>query len=155
MNFNDCFTRLVKHEGGAVNNPADKGGLTNFGISQRSYPGEDIAGLTLERAKAIYLRDFWGPAGCGAMPDGARLQVFDMAVNSGVGAAVKAVQRAVGTTPDGILGPVTLQALQAMPAARFIARFNAQRLILMAGLSSWPAFGRGWVLRVADQLMEA
>ena len=155
MNYEECFARLIGHEGGLVNNPADKGGLTNFGISQRSYPNEDIAAMTLERAQAIYLRDYWGPAGCGSMPDGARLQVFDMAVNSGVGAAVRAVQRAVGTAPDGTFGPITLQALQAMQPARFIARFNAQRLILMAGLSTWQTFGRGWVLRVADQLMEA
>ena len=111
--------------------------------------------MTLEHAKMIYRRDYWGPSGCDAMPDAAKVQVFDMAVNSGVSAAIRTVQRAIGTTPDGILGPLTLQALQSMPASRFIARFNAQRLVLMAGLSNWPAFSRGWVLRVADQLMQA
>ena len=155
MNFDQCFAVLIEHEGGSVNDRRDPGGETRYGISKRSYPGEDIAGMTLERAKMIYRRDYWGPSGCDAMPDAAKIQVFDMAVNSGVSAAIRTVQRAIGTTPDGILGPLTLQALQSMPASRFIARFNAQRLVLMAGLSSWPAFSRGWVLRVADQLMEA
>ena len=64
--FDAAFTRLLGHEGGLVDHPADPGGLTNWGISQRSYPGEDIRGMTVERARLIYLRDFWGPAGCDA-----------------------------------------------------------------------------------------
>ena len=81
MNFDAAFKRLIGHEGGYVNHPSDPGGATNFGISKRSYPGEDIAGMTLERAKTIYKRDFWGPAACDALPDAVRFDVFDMAVN--------------------------------------------------------------------------
>ena len=154
MNFDEAFEKLIGHEGGYVNNPADPGGETNYGISRRSYPGEDIKGMTLARAKTIYARDFWGPAGCDALFDAAKFQVFDMAVNSGVTAAIKTVQRAVAATPDGKLGPLTLQAIQSMPPARFVARFNGQRLAYMAGLSHWPAFSRGWALRIADNLME-
>lgn len=154
MDFDQAFAKLIGHEGGYVDNRRDPGGQTKYGISQAAYPGEDIIGMTLERAKAIYLRDYWGPAGCDALPDAAKLQVFDMAVNSGVRASVQALQRAVGTTPDGVLGPLTLQAIQSMPVPRFVARFNAQRLALMAGLPTWPAFGRGWALRIVDNLME-
>ena len=155
MTFDEAFERLLAHEGGYVNSRADPGGETKFGISKRSYPGENIPALTIDRAKAIYRHDFWGPAGCDAMPDGAKLQVFDMAVNSGVGAAVRAIQRAVQTVPDGVLGPRTLQAIQSMPAPRFIARFNGQRLAMMADLPTWPTFGRGWAKRVAANLMQA
>lgn len=155
MNFDDAFEKLIGHEGKLSNNPADPGGLTCYGISKRAYPGEDIANMTLARAKAIYLRDYWGPAGCDALPDAAKFQVFDMAVNSGVSAAIKTMQRAIGTTADGMIGPETLQAIQSMPATRFVARFNAQRLALMAGLPNWPAFSRGWALRIADNLMDA
>lgn len=155
MNFDQSFERLIGHEGGIVDHPDDPGGLTKYGISQRSYPGEDIRGMTLARAKAIYLRDYWGPAGCDALPEAAKFQAFDMAVNSGITAAVKAIQRAVGAAPDGVLGPLTLQAIQSMPAPRFVARFNGQRLAFMAGLANWPTFSRGWALRIADNLMEA
>ena len=155
MNFDQAFEQLTGHEGGYVNDRRDAGGETKYGISKRSYPGEDIAGMTLERARAIYLRDYWGPAGCDALPDGAKLQVFDMAVNAGVKTATRAVQKAVGETIDGVLGPRTLLAIQSMPAARFIARFNGARLFYLASLSDWPAFGRGWVNRVAANLMEA
>ena len=154
MNFDAAFLKLLGHEGGYVNHKADPGGETNFGISKRSYPGEDIKGMTVERAKFIYHRDYWGPAGCDAVPDGLRFDLFDMAVNSGVRQAVKTLQRAVQETEDGILGPRTLQALQSMPETRLRARFNATRLAFMASLPNWPAFGRGWALRIAGNLME-
>lgn len=155
MTFDEAFQRLIGHEGGYVDHPSDPGGRTKYGISQRSYPGEDIAGMTLERAKAIYRRDFWGPAGCDAVPDGVKFDLFDAAVNSGVKAAAKMLQRAVGETEDGVIGPRTLQAVQSMPAPRLVARFNGVRLEFMAGLSTWPAFGRGWARRIAANLMEA
>lgn len=155
MNFDEAFERLIGHEGGYVNHRDDPGGETKFGIAKRSYPGEDIPNMTIERAKQIYARDFWGPAGCDAMPDSAKLQVFDTAVNSGVKTAIRLAQKALDVPADGVLGPQTLQVLQSMPAPRFIARFNGQRLAYMASLANWPSFGRGWAIRIADNLLEA
>ena len=155
MNFDEAFEKLLGHEGGYVNHPTDPGGETKYGISKRSYPGEDIAGLTIARSKAIYKTDFWGPAGCDAVPEGLRFDLFDMAVNSGVSKAVKTLQRAAGETADGVLGPDTLQALSSMPATRLVARFNGHRLAFMADLTTWPAFGRGWAKRIAENLKAA
>lgn len=155
MTFDEAFSKLIGHEGGLVTDKRDPGGTTRYGISQRSYPNEDIANLTLERAKQIYARDYWGPAGCDAVPDGAKFSLFDMAVNSGVKQAILTLQRTVGEAEDGILGPKTLMAISSMPASRFIARFNAHRLRLMSSLPTWPAFGRGWANRIASNLLEA
>lgn len=155
MIFDAAFERLIGHEGGYVNDPRDPGGETKYGISKRAYPGEDIAGMTLERARELYRRDYWSPAGCDAVPDGVKFDLFDMAVNSGVKTAIRTLQRAVGTEPDGVLGPVTLQAIQSMHAARLVARFNGHRLQFMSSLSTWPAFGRGWANRIAKNLIEA
>lgn len=155
MNFDDAFQLLIGHEGGFVNHALDPGGMTKFGISNRAYPGEDIRGMTLERAKVIYLRDYWGPAGCDAVPEGVKFSLFDMAVNSGVKPAIKCMQRAAGVDDDGALGPITLRAVAGMNTSKFIARFNGQRLQLMSSLSTWPAFGRGWANRIAKNLMEA
>lgn len=155
MNYDRAFQRLIGHEGAYVNDPRDPGGETKFGISKRSYPAEDIKGMTLDRAKAIYRRDFWGPAGCDAVPDAVKFDLFDMAVNSGPVTAIKTLQRAAGVTPDGLLGPITLQAINSIPGPRLVARFNGQRLSLMADLKTWPVFGRGWAKRVAANLMEA
>jgi len=58
MNFDDAFERLLGLEGAYVNDPRDAGGETKYGISRRSYPGEIIRTMTIERAKEIYLRDY-------------------------------------------------------------------------------------------------
>ncbi len=155
MNFEEAFKILIGHEGGYANDSRDPGMETKYGISKRAHPTEDIAGMTLERAKQIYRRDYWGPAGCDAVPGEMKFQVFDVAVNAGVKRAIEFVQASVHEVVDGILGPKTLQAIQSMPEARLLARFNGYRLEHMATLPQWPAFGRGWANRVAQNLKRA
>ena len=157
MNFQSSFEKLIGHEGGLVNDPLDPGGQTRYGISKRAYPGEDIAGMTLDRAQVLYQRDYWGPAGCDAVPDGIKFDLFDMSVNSGVRAAVKTVQRAVGETPDGMLGPRTLQAIGSMPAGRLVARFNGYRILYVTSQPDvwWQRFGRGLMNRIGANLKDA
>jgi lysozyme family protein len=155
MDFDQAFSLLIGHEGGYSNNPADPGGETRFGISKRAYPGENIKAMTLARAKALYLRDYWGAAGCDGVPASIRFDLFDMAVNSGVKAAVKCLQTAAGSPADGIIGPNTLRAASAMDGAKLTARFNGARLQFMASLSTWPAFSRGWANRIASNLLRA
>lgn len=167
MNFDEAFDRLRGHEGGFTQDTRDSGNWTGgevgrgvckgtkYGISAAAYPGEDIEHLTIDRAKTLYLRDYWGPAGCDAVPDQIKFDLFDMAVNSGVKAAVKALQLAVGETTDGVLGARTLQAVQSMPALRLVARFNGARLIHISDATAWPAYGRGWAKRIAQNLLAA
>jgi len=167
MTFKEAFERLIGHEGKFQNDPRDRGNWTSgvvgqglnkgtkYGISAMTYPGEDIENLTLGRAEELYLRDFWGPAGCDAVPEAVRFDLFDMAVNSGVSRAIKTLQLAVGVDDDGRLGPITLQAIQSMPALRFVTRFNGHRLQFMSALPTWPSFGRGWANRIAKNLIEA
>jgi lysozyme family protein len=150
--FDTCFERLVGHEGGYVWHPNDPGGETNFGISKRSYPQEDIKGMTLDRAKAIYKRDYWDKAKCSRLPKGVDFDVFDTAVNSGVGRAAIFLQRAAGVVADGVIGQQTIEAVNSIPDAVIQARFNGERLDFMADLSTWPSFGRGWARRVAANL---
>lgn len=156
MDFDTAFERLIGHEGGYVNDPQDPGGETKFGISKRSYPNEDIAGLTLAQAKAIYLRDFWRRVGCDMVPDVLRFDLFDTAVNSGQTRAVQFLQRAAGTLDDGKLGPMTVAALGHMDPERLFARFNGHRLdFLNDNPEQWAHFGRGWAQRIAENLKAA
>jgi lysozyme family protein len=127
---------------------------TKFGISAAAYPDEDIALLSVERAKHLMRRDYWGPAGCDTVPDTLRFDLFDMAVNSGVKTAIRLLQKTVGETQDGILGPRTLQAVQSMDQKRLRARFNAHRLEFLTTLPTWVAFGKGWARRIAANLKE-
>lgn len=149
MNFDIAFDRLIGNEGGLVDNPNDPGGLTQWGISQRSYPNVDIKKLTREGAKAIYLKDFWliidaDPA--------IKFQVFDFAVNSGVQTAIRKLQAAIGVADDGHWGAVSGQTLLAMPVAQVLLRFIAQRIRFWTSLTTWPTFGKGWANRAATDL---
>lgn len=152
MDFDQAFELLIGHEGGYVHHPKDPGGETKFGISKRAYPNENIADLTLERAKAIYRRDYWDRVEADSLPPEIRFDVFDVAVNSGVGTAVKMLQRAAFAEVDGVLGPRTRLAIKSMNPLLLFARINGARLAFMADLPTWPAFGRGWAKRIAANL---
>lgn len=152
MDFDKAFARLIGHEGGYVNDPRDPGGETKFGISKRSYPQLDIKSLTLAEAKAICRRDYWDRAQCARLPDGVAIEVFDAAVNSGPGQAVRWLQRAVGVADDGHVGPLTLAAVARMDPEALQARYYGLRLDFMTRLSGWDAFGRGWARRIAANL---
>ena len=174
MNFTDAFAKLIdpQHEGGLSMNPDDPGNWTGgqkgvgtlkgtkFGISAASYPGEDIQNLSVDRAAFLYQRDFWGPAGCDAVPDVLKFDLFDAAVNTSAPGkcttAIKMLQHAVGVVEDGILGPKTLLAIQSTPPERLLFRFDAARLVYYSEIHSddlWLRFGRGWIRRVATNMM--
>jgi len=152
MNFDSAFDALISHEGGLVNNPNDKGGLTKYGISQRSYPTLDIAALTLPEVRRLYKRDFWDRAQCDKLPPGVAFDLFDCAVNSGIGQAVRFLQRAVGVADDGNIGPITLAAVARHEPEAIQARYSGHRLDFMTRLSTWDVFGRGWSRRIAENL---
>lgn len=164
MNFDQAFARLVdpSHEGGYVNNPADPGGETKYGISRRSYPEEDIKNLTLERAKLLYRRDFWNPAGCDALPDEVKFEVFDLAVNTSARGdpkqAIKLLQRAACMPEyevDGVLGPHTLLMIGSIEPHKLLRRLQGLRIRFYTGMKrDWFAeFGRGVMNRVAENML--
>lgn len=115
--FTIAVELVLKNEGGFVAHPADRGGPTNFGLSQRQYPElRDLATLTKEQAIELYRRDYWQPEfnriALQTMAD----KLFDSCVNVGKTRAVTLLQQALGdirfaVTIDGIFGPQTLQAL--------------------------------------------
>lgn len=154
MTFDQAFDRLIGHEGGYVNDPRDPGGETKFGISKRAYRDVNIATLTIDDARRIYQRDYWDKARCSDLPPQVAFQVFDTAVNSGIGQATRFLQRAVGVADDGSIGPLTIAAVFRLQPEQVAARFNGQRLDFMSRLSTWDTFGKGWARRVAQNLME-
>ncbi len=86
------------------------------------------------------------------MPGSVAFQAMDFAVNSGIGTAVRKLQKAAGVADDGWWGPATRAAIQGMSETDLIMRFAAERLDFYASLSTFPTFGRGWVRRVAGNL---
>jgi lysozyme family protein len=152
MNFDTAIERVLSHEGHYVNDPRDPGGETKFGISKRTYPGEDIRNLTRDRAKFLYHRDFWEPV-VKTIADGAlRFQMMDAAVNHGMDNAVRFLQRAAGVADDGHWGRYSHAALARMAIVDVHHLFMAERFEFWAKLRAFDIFGRGWVRRGAQNL---
>lgn len=183
-----AFDRVVGLEGGYVNDPADRGGATKYGVSLRFLVGEgtidanrdgfadydldmdgdidaaDIRALTPGHARALYQRCFWDRLGCDTVAPPLGEAMFDQAVNGGLTAAKKLLQRALNRTlgaalvDDGDLGPATRAAL-----AKAWARPDGVRLLLaayrvvtadryraiVAADPSQARFLKGWLRRAA------
>jgi len=154
-NFDKFIDRLLAHEGGYVWHASDPGGETNWGISKRAYPKVNIKTLTRDGAKAIYKRDYWDAVKGDHLPPAVAFQAFDVAVNHGVGVAIRWLQRAARVADDGQFGPMTLAAVLGTPSSTLLLRFNAYRLRFYTDLSTFGTFGKGWARRVADNLRYA
>lgn len=156
MNFDIAFSLLISptYEGGYSNDPADPGGETKYGISKRSYPHLDIKNLTREQARPIYRADFWGPAGCDAVPRALKYPLFDFAVNSGPKQAVKILQRRLGVVADGSIGPITLQEIALWPEKDLAITLCLDRLQFMTERDNWPDHGKGWARRIRSLIAQ-
>lgn len=150
---------LGVHEGGYVDHPQDPGGRTNKGVTQAVYdhyrqsqglPVRSVWHLTGEEHHRIYRTRYWARVKGDQLPPGVDYCVFDAAVNSGVSQAAKWLQRAVGVRDDGVIGPVTLEAVNASDPLRVVESVCDQRLNMLRRLKTWPTFGKGWSRRVED-----
>ena len=147
-------------DGGYNDLPSDPGGATKWGISQRAYPQLDIASLTREQALELY-RERWVQAQCDQLPDAVAIAHFDCAFNSGINRAAKILQRTVGATIDGRLGPRTFESLRSFMAGRgpetVAAKLIETRARFVADLVDEPEKPRermnlqniaGWIVRL-------
>jgi lysozyme family protein len=156
-NFPRALTLVFRSEGGYVDHPSDPGGATNRGITLatlsacrgRACTKDDIRRLTAAEAGEIYRTRYWDKAGCNDLPAGIDHAVFDAAVHSGPGRAVRMLQTALHVAPDGIVGPVTLAAARRADPLAVVASIGEQRLAMMRRLPGWTVFGRGWTRRLA------
>lgn len=89
---------ILENEGGYSNDKRDRGGETKYGISKKSFPNVDIKNLTIEEAEKIYKREYWDKLKLDDIEDDElRIKLFDMAVNFGVGSAIKLAKNAFET----------------------------------------------------------
>jgi len=143
-------------EGGYVNDPADRGGETKFGISQKSYPKLNIKNLTLNQAAAIYKQDYWDICQCDDMPAEVAVIVFDAAVNHGARRASMFLQQLVNSKMDGVIGDKTLASLRKYLSRRTVDGVVVKYLSIRAqfyhdivvGDSSQAKFLKGWFTRL-------
>lgn len=154
--FDTIFERLMLHEGGYVNHPNDPGGETMYGVTKRvaqahGYWG-DMRKLPKPLAKQITEKSYYNAVKGDQLDRLIAYQLTDAAYNHGPKQAVKFLQRAVGASADGLIGPRTLEAVAAMDKNDVVLLFNAERIDFYTGLRGWVSFGKGWARRVANNL---
>ena len=179
--INALLDALIAREGGYVNHPDDRGGPTNFGITEQvarayGYHG-NMRSLPRETAKAIYRKRYWERPG---FADVARIypklaaELFDTGVNMGPKVAATFLQKALNVLnrkasdypdigEDGDIGPMTISALTAFYKQRKAygeivlfravdAMQGARYIDLARGNPSQEAFVFGWLAnRVGEQ----
>ena len=159
-NFDASFERVIKAEGGYVNDPDDRGGETNLGVTIGAWgaylgreikPGE-MKALTKETVKPFYRAMYWDKVKGDDLPLAVDYVVFDFAVNAGVSRAAKFLQRAVGAVDDGVIGSGTLGRVAVTNKQRLLANFADQKQRFYTGLAttnpSQQKFLKGWLARV-------
>lgn len=139
--FNKALKFTLLHEGGYVNNPNDKGGATNKGVTQNTYNGwlkskgqnpKDVRNITDGEVKEIYYNNYWLKAGCDKMSEKFAILAFDTAVNMGVSRVSEFLKYAKYTNPDKFI----------------IARIK--KYCEFAKVGNQKVFLQGWLNRVLD-----
>ena len=159
LSFDQIFERVMGHEGRYVNHPDDPGGETNWGVTIGTARANGYFGamrsMTRLQAKEIYRKAFWERAKCAQYHSIIGFQVFDAAINHGIGNAIRMLQRAVGAADDGKVGQETLGAINAKSLDDVLVLFNAERLEFYTKLKTFDTFGRGWSRRIVSNLRYA
>lgn len=170
-NWQQAFKQMLKSEGGFTDDERDNGnklpdgrkGSTMLGVTQFNWEQhvghqvthDDMRKLTPADVEPLYKKKYWDVVCADELPNGIDYMVFDMGVNAGPGRSIKLLQAAVGVTPDGGFGPMTMAAVQAIDPVTLIERFSAEKVVFYRSLNDFPTYGTGWLNRVADVKVKA
>jgi len=166
------ISNILRREGGYVNHPADRGGPTNFGITQATlsrYVGRaalisDVKNLSEDVARDIYEKNYFYVPGIHRLPESIQAFVFDCAVNHGPRRAIRFVQSVcnqAGYEPelseDGAMGPNSRKGAEWAEASMgelFLRALVEERrnfyLAIVSARPSQEVFLRGWMNRVDE-----
>lgn len=159
--FIPAYERMIRNEGGYKLHQVagDKGGQTYAGIARNRWPAwhgwRDIDAGQIpetELVREFYRVNFWQAVrGEDLFDQGVAESLFDFAVNAGVGVAVKLAQIVAGATPDGVLGPRTVAALNQLDGATFKPIYALSKLARYRDIvtrdRTQEKFLLGWVNR--------
>lgn len=156
-NYTKALALVLRHEGGWADHPRDPGGATMKGVTLntfRSFYGHDrtrqeLRNITQEQLETIYHK-YWEDVKGDDLPGGIDSLLFDMGVNAGPKRAVKLLQRTLGVTEDGILGPITLGKLKDWNPVKLVEKYSDTRLAFYRSLKTFDAFGKGWTRRTEE-----
>lgn len=166
VDIQPALTYVLQNEGqGFVWVEDDHGGPTKMGVTQgtltrwlgRPATVDDVRNLTADTVQAIYNAYYWTPVKAAQMPyQSAATALLDIAVLTGTATAVRLLQAAVGTTQDGVIGPVTLAACAARTEAVLVGDFSQKACSFFAQIALKDAtqakFLPGWMVRAHKML---
>ena len=155
-NFQASLKLVLQSEGGNDDDPADHGGRTSRGITQREYsawckekslPQLDVWKVPQEHIEKIYHDEYWQPWG-DLIPIGTDYMFFDMCVNAGPYRAIVLGQRALNVSDDGRVGPITREAFRIAEAdpVKLANAYTAEKEAFYLSLHQ-PKFTKGWLNR--------
>lgn len=170
MSFSRAYNFTARMEGGFSDDPKDRGGATNFGIStvfltdfqrrQKSFCASlgitppitkaVIRQLSREQARAIMKREFWDGLDLDEYPPHCAAAMFDCAVHSGQGRAARCLQEALNSVfncklaVDGAIGPKTKAACQLITG-------ESDRRVALAMVDSREKFLQRFLEAAPDQ----
>ncbi|MDY6903672.1 MAG: glycosyl hydrolase 108 family protein [Thermodesulfobacteriota bacterium] len=162
--FESAFQKTMKNEGGYQLHEVegDRGGMTYAGIARRFHPGwsgwemidtgqTNDPKLTL-MVRRFYKVNFWQQLRADHIESQQIAEsVYDFAVNAGVRVAVTLAQLATGATPDGIVGPKTIDILNNTDPDVFTMQYVIAKISRYAAICNQrPAqkkFLLGWINR--------
>lgn len=119
-NFAETMKLMLNLEGGKTDEKSDRGGRTNFGITQRTYndwlkqnklKSSDVFKISKERALKIYRKQFWGVIKGDQLPHNVAKAIMSMALTDGPQDSVRFIQRLLNIEQTGFMGPKTLAAI--------------------------------------------
>jgi len=159
-NFEKSLEMLLHHEGGFVNHPKDPGGVTNLGVTKKVFEKwvgrevsiEEMKDLTHEDVAPIYKKNYWDKLRADDLASGLDFAAFDWGVNSGNGRPAKVIQKYIGATQDGAIGPKSLTLIAENDPSKIIQYLYEQRQKFYESLKHFKTFGKGWTRRNQETL---
>jgi lysozyme family protein len=172
--FSQALAFTLRWEGGFSDDPADRGGRTMRGVTERIFhawladqgkPTRPVNEIRDDELNAIYRTNYWLGARCAEISPPVDFCQFDAAVNHGPGGASRLFQRALNTAfremkvqtqvkEDGAVGPVTLREARRVDADVLVRAYLAERRALYQRIvekkPDQSRFLKGWINRVAD-----
>ena len=151
--LNISIVKTLHNEGGFVNNPDDRGGPTNMGITQADMPGVNIQTISIAQAESYYQEHYVKPLYAQIKSQPVCDKLFDMGFLFGVQTVTILLQSCLKLEPtDGIFGPNTLQAVNEADETSLLTAFKALLVSRALGIGaenpSQRQFVAGWIRRI-------
>ena len=137
--------------------------LTVKGITQQTWDyavaqcivAGSLGDATDDQLRAVYRALFWAPMHCSSLPSGVDLLMFANGCLMGTGHEARQLQHVVGTTQDGMIGPLTIAATMKLGAKATIDGLIAADLAYLMTTRMWSVFQHGWTTRLNDTKVAA